>query len=178
MSSPDQKARRLEAHSTIRMARSPHINCRCSRMNSAQGPQATPLRLDRPPAPVGHPHLNGWQGPLPRQHLYRASVAPPEIRVRARLEDRVSSPIGSREIDGVLQSPPPAQSLGGRPSAGVYSLKVEATQPDQSSKSARSCPSNEAHLKPSSGATFTTSSPASLGKSSSPVSCSRPSKRG
>jgi len=35
--------------------------------------------LDRPPPPIQRPHLNGWKGPVPRQHLRRAALAVPEI---------------------------------------------------------------------------------------------------
>ncbi len=70
------------------------------------------VRLDRPLAPVGHPHIYGRQGPLSGQHLHRPTVADAEIRVRrpACLRDRVKGPRECQAMDGVLQLPPSAQS--------------------------------------------------------------------
>ncbi len=52
--------------------------------------------VDRPLAPLGRPHIDGRQRSLPGQHLHRAPVAHPEIRMRlpARLGDRVTGPRG------------------------------------------------------------------------------------
>ncbi len=60
--------------------------------------------LDGLSASVRRPHLDGRQGSLPGQHLHRAFVAHPEIRVRlsARLGDRISSPRRCSKVDGVL----------------------------------------------------------------------------
>ena len=75
--------------------------------------------LDRPPAPVRDPHLDGRQGSLPGQHLHQKTLADAEIRVRlpACLGDRVTGPRGCPHMDGVLKPPSAAQGPW-RPTAG------------------------------------------------------------
>lgn len=111
------------------------------------------VRLDRPLAPVGHPHIYRRQGPLSGQHLHRTTVADAEIRVRlpACLEDRVTGARGCQAMDGVLQLPPSAQSpwrttTSGGLLAESRSNATRSTGADQSLKSARSCPRDGEHL--------------------------------
>ena len=40
------------------------------------------VRFDGSLALLRRPHLDGWQGPVPRQHLRGTALAEPEIRVR------------------------------------------------------------------------------------------------
>jgi putative transposase len=63
------------------------------------------LRVDGPATTDGGSHLDGRQGPVPRQHLRRATMAHAQIRVRlpACLGDRVTGPHRHSEMDGVLQ---------------------------------------------------------------------------
>jgi putative transposase len=78
-------------------------------MNTDQGSAVHILRLDGPLAPDRRAHLDGRQGPVPRQHLHRAPVADAEIRVRlpARLGDRIRGQGGHPQMDDVLQPPTP-----------------------------------------------------------------------
>jgi putative transposase len=63
------------------------------------------LCLDRPAAPIGCAHLNGWQGAVPRQHLRGTALAEPKIRMRlpARLANRIRGEGRCRQVDRVLQ---------------------------------------------------------------------------
>ena len=109
--------------------------------------------LDRPPATVGRPHLDRWQRPLLGQHLHRALVAHPEIRVHlfACLGDRIAGPRGCPDMGRVLQSPPAAPGPW-RPTTGSGLLTANrnhATRSagaDQSLKSGRSCPKKGEHI--------------------------------
>jgi hypothetical protein len=107
------------------------------------------LCLDRPPEAPGRPHIHGWEGSLPGQHLHRAPVAHSRIRVRlpARLRDRVTGPRGCPDMDGILQSPTPAQSPWRTTTSSDLlaenrSNATPSARADQSSKSARYCPRN------------------------------------
>ncbi len=111
------------------------------------------IGLDHNAEGSGHPHNDGWQGPLLGQHLHRASVAHPEIRVRllSRLGCRVTGPRGYQAMDGVLQSPPPAQSpwrpiTGGGLRTSNRNNATQSAGADQSLESASSYPGNGEHL--------------------------------
>ena len=112
--------------------------------------------LDRPPATVGRPHLDGWQRRSqahPGQHLHRAPVARPEIRMRLPtcLGDRITGTHRCPQLDGILQPPPAAQGSW-RPTASnglLTDSRSNATRSagaDQSLKSARSCQRNGERL--------------------------------
>ncbi|QFS83607.1 Integrase core domain protein [Roseivivax sp. THAF40] len=56
--------------------------------------------------------MDGWERPLPRQHLHRKVVAHPKIRVclPACLGDRIGDEGGDPEMDDLLQLPAPSLS--------------------------------------------------------------------
>lgn len=57
--------------------------------------------------------LDGWERSVPRQHLHRAAVAHPEIRMRlpACLGNRIEDEGGHPEMDDLLPPPAPSFSL-------------------------------------------------------------------
>ena len=65
------------------------------------------LRLDRPVEARRHKDLDGRKGPISGQHLYRATLAIPEIRMRlpARLGNRITGQGRRRAMDHLLQPP-------------------------------------------------------------------------
>ncbi len=96
--------------------------------------------LDRPPAPVRDPYLDGRQGSLPGQHPHRTAVADAEPQVRAAKYECIylhAWETGSQARTGVrnwmefYNHRRPHKALGGRPPAVVCSLTGEATHPDQ-----------------------------------------------
>ena len=92
------------------------------------------FRLDRPAPPLGRADLDGRERPIPppsshsfairlpgsEQHLDRAALANPVIRMRlpACLGDRIRDESGHPEMDDLLQPPAPAFSPG-RPASGA-----------------------------------------------------------
>jgi putative transposase len=102
-------------------------------MNYRPGQPVHVLRVDGPAATDGGSHLDGRQGPVPRQHLRRATMAHAQIRVRlpARLGDRVTGPAGIRKWMEFYNRTRPHSALGGKPPAVIYWQAIDQNQPDQ-----------------------------------------------
>jgi hypothetical protein len=117
----DPPDRLLDAPTLHRGAERGHPQVRPARDHEhGSGQPIHVLRLDGSAASIWRAHIDGWEGPVPRQHIYREAVAHPEIRVRlpACLGDRIGDESGDPEMDDLLQPPAPAFSLG-RPTSGA-----------------------------------------------------------
>jgi putative transposase len=103
-------------------------------MNTDQGSSSRPSR-GRTGCADRRAHLDGRQGPVPRQHLRRAAMAHAQIRVRlsARLGDRLTGQgVGIRKwMDLLQQDEGPHSALGGKPPAVIYWQAIDQNQPDQ-----------------------------------------------
>ena len=95
------------------------------------------------------------EGALPRQHLHRAALADPEIRVRlpARLGNRLGGSGGAPGLDHLLQPQAPALrpwrlDAGGGLLAEKRDHATRSAGAESSLESARSCPSVGQHLIP------------------------------
>ena len=105
-------------------------------MNTDQGSQFTSFAWTDRLTQINHPHLDGRQRSVPRQHLRRATVAVAEIRVRlfACLGDRIRGQGRDRKMDGVLQ--PQATTLfPWRQTTSRGLLASEMKQPNPISRS-------------------------------------------
>lgn len=117
-------------------------------MNTDQGSQFTAfVWTDLLRKQGGHPHLDGRQGSLPRQHLHRTALAQPQIRMRlpARLGDRIKSPRRAAKLVRRLQ-PPAASRCPRRTTAGRGLPRrhddhaTRPRDPESSLENGRPCP--------------------------------------
>ncbi len=109
------------------------------------------VRLDRPHETRRRQDLDGRPGPLHRQHLHRAPLAIPEIRVRvsARLGDRVAGQGRHRSVDDLLQPPAaPRCPWGATASSGLLEqTSTRPTGPESSLIYTGNCPANGEQLR-------------------------------
>ena len=91
--------------------------------NSDQGSPVYQRRFHRRAQGGGHSYLDGRQGPMDGQCVYRAAVAIAQVRVRlpGRVRHRRPGPDRHRLVDGLLR-PTPAPLVAQRPDAprGIY----------------------------------------------------------